>query len=144
MFKGAILVTSRCDSNGSLIWKIYTNLLILRKYNEVLAMRVAERLCELPNVEEKLMFDGLFFLVDGKICISVHQEEIMVRIDPNIMDELAGRSDWKQLTQGSKGIKGYVLVADNILEKDTELDYWIQLALEFNPHAKASPKKIKK
>lgn len=115
----------------------------LRKYNEILALRVAEHLYDLPNVEEKLMFDGLFFLVNHKMCISVHLDDIMLRVNPEILDSLEVKSGWTQMTIKSKPVKGYILVSEDVLFKNEELDYWIELALEYNPLAKQSHKKVK-
>ncbi len=36
----------------------------------------------IDNVEEKKMFRGMTFMVDGKMCVSVGDDEIMCRIDP--------------------------------------------------------------
>lgn len=51
-------------------------------YNEKLANRIREALVEHPGVEEKKMFQGMCFMVNGKMCIGVRDNEIMCRIDP--------------------------------------------------------------
>jgi hypothetical protein len=40
-----------------------------------------------------------------------------------------------------KQMKGFVLVEPHGVDSDTNLDYWIQLCLDFNPKAKSSKKK---
>jgi len=50
-------------------------------YNEKLADRVREALAHLPEVEEKKMFRGVTFMVNGKMCVSVSGDEMMCRFD---------------------------------------------------------------
>jgi TfoX/Sxy family transcriptional regulator of competence genes len=40
-------------------------------YNTKLADRIREALAHLPDVEEKEMFRGVCFMVDGKMCVCV-------------------------------------------------------------------------
>ena len=56
-------------------------------YNEKLADRIREALVNVPKVEEKLMFGGVCFMVNGKMCTGVVKDEMMCRIDP-AMDEI--------------------------------------------------------
>jgi TfoX/Sxy family transcriptional regulator of competence genes len=57
-------------------------------YNEKLTRRVREALSHLPKVEEKRMFRGIAFMVNGKLCISAGDDEFMFRIDPSAYDEV--------------------------------------------------------
>ena len=52
------------------------------RYNEELAYRVSELLSHLTDVEEKEMFSGLVFMVNGKMCIGVMKDKIMLRVNP--------------------------------------------------------------
>ena len=113
----------------------------MRKYNEILANRIAEKLMDLPDVEEKTMFSGIVFMVNGKMCIGVSKEDIMLRINPNAMEHLNNKDGWKQMTMGGKQMNGYILVSEDVLNRNDELDFWINLALEFNPLAEASKSK---
>ena len=58
-------------------------------YNEQLADRVREALVNIPNVEEKKMFRGVTFMVDDKMCISVSGDELMLRLDTEVTEQLA-------------------------------------------------------
>ena len=50
-------------------------------YDTKLADRIREYLAEIPNlkIEEKKMFRGLTFMVNGKMCINVSGENLMCR-----------------------------------------------------------------
>jgi len=113
-------------------------------YNEYLANRIAEKLMDLADVEEKVMFSGLVFMVNGKMCIGVMKDKIMLRINPDSLISLSDKDGWENMIMGGKQMKGYILVSEDVINQDKELDYWINLALEFNPLAKASKKKAKK
>jgi TfoX/Sxy family transcriptional regulator of competence genes len=110
-------------------------------YNETLADRVREVLADLPNVTEKYMFRGVVFMVNDKMCVGVADDELMCRVDPELTDELVEKPGCQQMTMGSKTMKGFVFVDMDYLQTAAQLNYWIQLALDFNPRAKASPKK---
>lgn len=113
----------------------------MRKYNKILANRIAEKLMNLADVEEKVMFGGIVFMVNGKMCIGVTNEDMMLRINPSALEYLDNKDGWKQMTMGSKQMNGYILVSEDVLNRNDELDFWINLALEFNPLAKASKSK---
>lgn len=116
----------------------------MRKYNETLAVRIAEKLMHLPDVEEKEMFSGLVFMVNGKMCIGVSKQDLMLRLNPTDLESLMNKDGWKQMTMGNKIMHGYILVSEDVLNRNDELDFWINLALDFNPLAKASKKKVKR
>jgi TfoX/Sxy family transcriptional regulator of competence genes len=113
------------------------------KYNEALANRIAEKLMDLPDVEEKVMFNGMVFMVNGKMCMGVSKEDLMLRVNPDLLESLSNKDGWKQMTMGGKVMNGYILVSEDVLNRNDELDFWINHALDFNPFAKASKRKVK-
>lgn len=109
-------------------------------YNEKIADRIREALVN-HNVEEKRMFGGLCFMVDGKMCMGVSADEIMCRIDPEAEDDALKRHGARPMDFTGRPMKGYVFVHEDVLKKKSELDYWINLCLDYNPKAKASKNK---
>jgi len=111
-------------------------------YNEKLASRTREIIALThTNVEEKAMFGGLCFMVNDKMCVGVEKERLMVRLNPEIFDEVMEKEGCKPMDFTGKIMKGYVFVDIEALNTKKKLEYWIQLALEFNKIAKASKKK---
>ena len=55
-------------------------------YDKKLADRIREYLLQFPKLktEEKKMFRGLAFMINGKMCINVSGENLMCRFDPNL------------------------------------------------------------
>ncbi|HSU27913.1 MAG TPA: TfoX/Sxy family protein [Chitinophagaceae bacterium] len=111
-------------------------------YNEKLADRVRE-LISLGNgkIEEKQMFGGLCFMVNDKMCVGVEQERLMIRLDPAKYDEAMEKDGCQPMDFTGKIMKGYVFVDLNVLNTSKRLEYWVNLALEYNKIAKASKKK---
>ncbi len=112
-------------------------------YNEKLTNRVREALVNVPNIEEKKMFRGVTFMVNGKMCISVSGEELMCRFDPALQEEVMEKKGSRTMIMKSREYKGYCYVSEEGMKSKKEFDYWISLSLDFNKFAKASKKKKK-
>lgn len=80
-------------------------------------------------------------MVNGKMCVGVEKNRLMVRLDPNIYDEAIERNGCQPMDFTGKVMKGYVFVDADVLNSNSELQYYIARALEFNKIAKASKKK---
>jgi len=112
-------------------------------HNEELTNRVREALIHVPNVEEKRMFRGTTFMVDGKMCMSTGNDELMCRIDPALHDMAIEQHGCRTLTMKGHEYKGYIYINELSLKTDNQLKYWIGLALDYNTVAKATVKKRK-
>ncbi|MCG1035731.1 TfoX/Sxy family protein [Polaribacter sargassicola] len=110
--------------------------------NEFLSERIAVFFTDkkVPFYEKK-MFGGNCFMVDEKMCVAVMKDEIMARINPNIYLESLEKEGCKEMSFTGKAMKGYVLLSVDAYDLDKDLYYWLQLALDFNPLAKASRKR---
>jgi TfoX/Sxy family transcriptional regulator of competence genes len=114
-------------------------------YNEKIANRTLEIITRThKNVEQKKMFGGVCFMVNGKMCVGVEQERIMVRLDPEVYEKALEQEGCTPMDFTGKVMKGYVFVENRVLSSPKMLNHWIQLALDFNQRAKASKKKKKK
>jgi TfoX/Sxy family transcriptional regulator of competence genes len=111
--------------------------------NEELTERVREALADVPRVKEKKMFRGITFMINNKMCMSVGDEELMCRIDPEIFDEALEKNGARPMIHGEREMKGFVFVHQSAISRKKDFDYWIKLSLEFNKKAKASKKKSK-
>ena len=108
-------------------------------YDEKLAARVRQALTRRP-VEEKKMMGGLTFMVNGKMCVGIIKDELMVRLDPAMHEEILERKGCHEMDMMKRKIRGFVLVSPNGLKQQKDFEYWIKLALDFNKRAKASKK----
>lgn len=110
-------------------------------YSETLAQRIRERFSELTAVEEKEMMGGLCFMYNGKMCVGIIKDELMLRINPDIYLEVLEKQGCHEMKFTGRPMKGYVVVDETGMRNKQEFDAWIDLALAFNPLAKASKKK---
>jgi len=110
-------------------------------FNEILSDRIREALINEKDVTEKVMFGGICFMVDGKMCMGVLKDEIMCRVDPELIEELLDMHGCRQMDMKGTPMKGFVLVSEDGFRNQKEFDYWVKLCLDFNPFAIASKKK---
>lgn len=113
-------------------------------YDEKLADRLREFISLTHKItEEKKMFGGLCFMVNDKMCVGVEKERLMVRLNPDLTDEVMEKEGCMPMDFTGKIMKGYVFVDIDALNTKKKLVYWINLALDYNVIAKASKKKKK-
>ncbi|PJI97467.1 TfoX-like protein [Acidovorax sp. 69] len=100
------------------------------------AVRTA--LAQRSDVDERTMFGCYCFFVDGKLCIGVKNEELLVRLPPHRHGELQEMQNTRELSPGG-GMKGYFWVEPNGYTTRMQWSFWLDEALAYNPLAKATP-----
>ena len=115
-------------------------------YDPNLAIRVREFLSQREElrVEEKKMFGGLAFMVNGKMCINVGDNLLMCRFDPALTEELSQRAGFLPLTMKGKEYTGYCYVDPVGYQSREDFEFWINLCLEYNDKTAVAKKKPKK
>lgn len=117
---------------------------LVMAYDEYLTERIRQKFRELNiSFEDKKMMGGICFLVNDKMCAGVIGDKMMARIDPGKCDEAFTRTGCREMDFTHRPMKGFIFVDPEGLDQDLELEYFIRLALEFNPMAKSSKKKSK-
>ncbi len=116
---------------------------MLYAYNTKLADRVREYLADIPKlkIEEKKMFRGLTFMVNGKMCVSVSNDNLMCRFDPILQEEVAEKNGFQTMIMKGREFKGYCYVSQDGYKTKKDFDYWVKLCLDFNAKAKSSKKR---
>ncbi len=112
-------------------------------YDLNLVNRVREFLAEVPDVEieEKEMFAVLNFMVNGKTCVCVSDEKLMLRFDPKLQEELAERNGYETMLMKGKVYKGYCYINPEGFKSSKDFEYFINLCLDYNKVSKKSKKK---
>jgi len=93
------------------------------------------------SATEKEMMGGLSFMVDEKMCVGIVKNNLMARIGPEKYNEALRQKGCKEMNFTGRTMKGFVFVEPEGIDMDSELEYWIQLCLDYNPLAKSSKKK---
>ena len=104
------------------------------------ALRTA--LAQRSDVDERTMFGCYCFFVDGKLCVGVKGEELLVRLPPERHGEFQEMQNTRELSPGG-GMQGYFWVEPNGYATRAQWSFWLTEALAYNPLAKASPRKKK-
>ena len=112
-------------------------------YDQKLADRIREALAAMPKIktEEKKMFRGVTFMVNGKMCVSVSGNNLMCRFDPSLQEEVAEKPGFQPMIMKGREYRGYGYISPEEIRSKKNFDYWIGLCLDFNKKAKASKKK---
>jgi TfoX/Sxy family transcriptional regulator of competence genes len=113
-------------------------------FDEKLANRAREIFYRLaPETTEKAMFGGLCFMVDEKMCTGIVKEDLMLRLNPDTTETVLEMDGCRSMDFTGKSMKGFVYVSGDVVVRNDRLEFWIRLALEYNPLAKATKKKTK-
>ncbi len=79
-------------------------------------------------------------MVNDKMCIGVVKDEMMCRIGPEHYEFALEKPGCREMIFSGKPMKGFVFVGEEAIRSRKDLDYWVQLCLEFNVQAKSSKK----
>ena len=110
-------------------------------YSEALAEKIRKSLAH-EKVEEKKLFGGLAFMVNGKMCVTASSQStdhsMMVRVDPKRHEELIKRKGAYTAIMRGKEYKGWIFLTDEAIQSEKNFKHWIALALEFNKNVRGS------
>lgn len=88
--------------------------------------------------EEKRMMGGLCFMVAGKMCLGITDDRLLIRLDPAIYEESLLKPGCVPMDFTGRPMRGFVFIHPEGTSSSKSLEYWGDLALEFNPRAKAA------
>lgn len=111
-------------------------------YNTFLADRITQVLKDKGvKFVAKEMMGGITYLVDSKMCVGIVKDDLMARVGSAIYEECLKKEGCREMNFTKRPLKGYVFIEPLAYDMDEDLEYWIQLALDFNPKAKSSNKR---
>jgi hypothetical protein len=100
-------------------------------FSEQLAERIRQGLARRKGIEEKKMFGGVGFLLNGNLLVGVWKDSLIVRLGPDEGDEALKEPHVKEFDITGRPMKGWVLVGPEGVEGDDELSGWVQRAMKF-------------
>lgn len=107
-------------------------------YDENLAKRIRLILTNTPGLEEKKMFGGVGFLVNGNMACGVHGERLIIRLPEADYASALEKPDVFVFDMTGRPMKGWVTVAQSGLTKDSDLKNWVDRGVR---HAQKLPPK---
>ena len=119
-------------------------------YAEYLADRIKKVLQEKKVIfEARKMMGGLCFMVDEKMCCGIHYDKkketdlLMARIGEVASETAMQKIGCHPMDFTGRPMKGYVFVTPDGFDTEDDLEYWLQLCLDFNPLARKSKRRKK-
>jgi TfoX/Sxy family transcriptional regulator of competence genes len=101
-------------------------------YDEDLANRIRELIAGEHEVSEQVMFGGLVFLVGGSISVAAGgQGSLIVRVDPDDIDELLAKPHAQPFVMGGRPMEGRVRVDAEGVRTKRQLESWVRLSVAY-------------
>src|SRR6266700_5472218 len=100
-------------------------------FDQYLAARIRHALTRKRGIEEKKMFGGIGFLLNGNMLVGVWKDSLIVRLGPEEGDKALMEPHVKEFDITGRAMKGWVLVDPAGVEGDNLLAGWIQRAVTF-------------
>ena len=101
-------------------------------FDSELAERIRDALAPEPTLEERKMFGGLAFLIDGRMAVAARGGGgLMVRVDPADAPGLVETTSAEYVEMRGRPMKGWLHVDVRDIESEEALDSWIDRAVSY-------------
>lgn len=100
-------------------------------YDEMLAARIRTALGPLPELDEKKMFGGIGFLVNGNMACGVHKNDLIVRVGPARYEAALSCPHTRPFDMTGRPMTSWVMVEPQGCETEADLKAWIKQGLAF-------------
>ena len=108
-------------------------------YDNDLADRIRELIGYERGVEEKRMFGGLAFLINGNMSVAASGHGgLMVRVPPDETDKLVAREHVEPMVMAGREARGWVRVSVDGVTTKRQLQSWVSRGVDY---AKTLPPK---
>ncbi|OBF73923.1 RNA methyltransferase [Mycobacterium sp. 852002-51613_SCH5001154] len=95
-------------------------------YDEYLADEIRELLASERGVEEKRMFGGLAFLVNGNMSVAVSgQGGLLVRVPADELGKMLRRAHVSPMVMAGRDVRGWVRVEPAGMRTKRQLEGWV-------------------
>jgi len=100
-------------------------------YDEKLAQRVRAEFENYSTLEEKKMFGGLCFMLDGHMCCGIVGDTLMARVGPEQYQQCLSKPHVREMDFTGKPMQGMIYVDSTGLTRKPQLSQWLRLCSEF-------------
>ncbi|SBS78505.1 conserved hypothetical protein [uncultured Mycobacterium sp.] len=108
-------------------------------YDEDLVNRLRELLAAERGIEEKRMFGGLAFLINGNMAVAASgRGGLMVRVPPEDTTALVARDHVEPMIMAGRETRGWIRVEDPGMRTKRQLTSWVTRGVKY---AKSLPAK---
>jgi hypothetical protein len=108
-------------------------------YDTELADRIRELVAAERGVEEKAMFGGLAFLINGNMSVAASGKGgLMVRVPPDETEKLLQREHVEPMVMAGRETRGWLRVSVDGVKTTRQLSAWVGRGIDY---AKSLPPK---
>jgi hypothetical protein len=100
-------------------------------YSESLAGRLRDVLAHKRGVEEKKMFGGLVFLLDGNMLVGVWKDSLIARLGTEQAADALQKPHVGVFDVTGRPMRNWVLVGPDGVDSDRQLAGWVEKAAGF-------------
>jgi TfoX/Sxy family transcriptional regulator of competence genes len=101
-------------------------------YDEDLADRIRELLGAVKGVEEKRMFGGLAFLINGNMSVAASgRGGLMIRVPPDETDKLLAREHVEPMVMAGRETRGWLRVSADGVTTKRQLRSWVTRGVDY-------------
>ncbi len=108
-------------------------------YDEYLGERISQIITSrnTPFLTKKMM-GGLVFMVNTKMCCGTHIDKnsgdslLMLKIGKVAYEKEINKPECLPMDFTGRPMKGFIFISPNGFDLDEDLEYWINLALDYN------------
>jgi TfoX/Sxy family transcriptional regulator of competence genes len=100
-------------------------------YDEGLAERVRQVLSGRKGLTERKMFGGIAFMLDGKMCCGVIEDDLVVRVGPERYEEALAEPHARPMDFTGRSLRGFVFVGPDGCRTGEALAGWVRQAADF-------------
>ena len=100
-------------------------------YDEELEMRIENIISRWRNTDKRKMFGGVYFMLNGNLCIVVLKHYLIVRLGKEKAEEKLKLDNVLPFDITGKSMKGWVMVDKDGYNGDEQLRTWLEAGKNF-------------
>jgi TfoX N-terminal domain len=100
-------------------------------YNKELARRMRAHLARMRGLQEKKMFGGIGFLINGNMACGVHGDDLIIRVGDAEYEAALKLKNVKVFDMTGRPMKGWILVSRPGYASEAALGNWIGKSVRF-------------
>jgi TfoX/Sxy family transcriptional regulator of competence genes len=100
-------------------------------YNQALAERVSKALADVADAQEKRMFGGVGYLVQGNMACGILGDDLIVRVGPQQHAQALSEPHTRPFDQRGRPMVGWATVQPGGWASDEDLRAWVGRGVAF-------------
>lgn len=100
-------------------------------YDEMLAARVRDRVNNLAGADEKKMFGGVGFLLNGNMACGVNKKDLIIRVGPDAYESNLLEAHTKPFDMTGRPMTGWIVVVEKGYASEDDLAKWVKKGVDY-------------